>query len=82
MKRPKQQYNNEISSERMTDCICPKCGREHRMKLLWAGTGIPKKFCKSCCKSVFNDACDQVDYEIEVVFCEPRGAIGKRATVL
>jgi hypothetical protein len=30
------------------ECICPKCGAVHRMKLLWSGRGKPKKYCPSC----------------------------------
>ena len=30
------------------ECICPKCGISHRMKLLWSGRGKPKKYCQSC----------------------------------
>ena len=30
------------------ECICPKCGVSHRMKLLWSGRGKPKKYCASC----------------------------------
>lgn len=30
------------------ECLCPKCGHSHRMKLLWAGRGTPKKFCQPC----------------------------------
>ena len=30
------------------ECICPKCGAAHRMKLLWSGRGKPKKYCPSC----------------------------------
>jgi len=30
------------------ECVCPKCGRSHRMKILWAGRGRPKKFCQAC----------------------------------
>jgi hypothetical protein len=30
------------------ECVCPKCGHSHRMKLLWAGRGRPKKFCQPC----------------------------------
>lgn len=30
------------------ECICPKCGVVHRMKILWAGRGRPKKFCQAC----------------------------------
>ena len=30
------------------ECTCPKCGITHRMKILWAGRGKPKKFCQAC----------------------------------
>jgi hypothetical protein len=30
------------------ECVCPKCGITHRMKILWAGRGKPKKFCQAC----------------------------------
>ncbi|UCG08516.1 MAG: hypothetical protein JSV83_07670 [Desulfobacterales bacterium] len=30
------------------ECICPKCGIHHKMKLLWTGRGKPKKFCQPC----------------------------------
>jgi hypothetical protein len=30
------------------ECICPKCGLSHRLKLLWSGRGKPKKFCQPC----------------------------------
>lgn len=30
------------------ECICPKCGIGHRMKLLWSGRGKPKKYCPPC----------------------------------
>jgi hypothetical protein len=30
------------------ECMCPRCGLVHRMKILWAGRGRPKKFCQAC----------------------------------
>lgn len=30
------------------ECICPKCGTSHRLKLLWSGRGKPKKYCQPC----------------------------------
>ena len=30
------------------ECICPKCGVSHRLKLLWSGRGKPKKYCQPC----------------------------------
>ncbi len=34
--------------EKSTECLCPKCGTHHRVKLLWAGRGMPRKFCPVC----------------------------------
>ena len=34
--------------EKSTECICPKCGTRHRVKLLWTGRGTPRKFCPIC----------------------------------
>jgi len=30
------------------ECVCPKCGISHRVKLLWSGRGKPKKYCQPC----------------------------------
>ena len=35
-------------NEKKTECICPKCGTHHRVKLLWTGRGTPRKFCPVC----------------------------------
>lgn len=29
-------------------CDCPKCGLEHKVKMIWIGRGRPKKFCSRC----------------------------------
>lgn len=34
--------------EKSTECMCPKCGARHRVKLLWTGRGMPRKFCPIC----------------------------------
>jgi hypothetical protein len=34
--------------EKSTECLCPKCGTRHRVKLLWTGRGMPRKFCPIC----------------------------------
>ena len=30
------------------ECVCPKCGAAHRLKMLWSGRGTPKKYCPPC----------------------------------
>ena len=30
------------------DCICPKCGKLHRLNFYWTGKGIPRKYCQGC----------------------------------
>jgi uncharacterized protein (DUF983 family) len=30
------------------ECVCPRCGMAHRLKILWAGRGKPRKFCQAC----------------------------------
>jgi transposase-like protein len=31
-----------------TICTCPKCGREHKVRLFWSGKTKPKIFCQDC----------------------------------
>ncbi len=44
-KRQQQRVSNEKSFFR---CICPKCHKPHEVYMLWAGRGIPRKFCGHC----------------------------------
>lgn len=37
-----------LMGEKSTECICPKCGGRHRVKLMWTGRGMPRKFCPVC----------------------------------
>ena len=30
------------------ECICPRCGKMHTMKMRWIGRGVPHKFCQHC----------------------------------
>ena len=41
-------------------CVCPKCGSDHRMKMIWTGRGKPKKFCPSC--KIFVSSLEHVDF--------------------
>jgi len=34
--------------EKKMECVCPKCGTHHRIKILWTGRGMPRKFCPIC----------------------------------
>ena len=40
-------------------CVCPKCGIHHKMKLRWTGRGKPKKFCQPC--KTFAMSIEEVD---------------------
>jgi hypothetical protein len=40
-------------------CVCPKCGTHHKMKLRWTGRGKPKKFCQPC--KTFAMSIEEVD---------------------
>ena len=31
-----------------TQCVCPKCGRHHKLKIYWTGTGTPRMYCHRC----------------------------------
>ena len=42
------------------NCVCPKCGSDHRMKMLWSGRGKPKKFCPPC--KIFVSSLEHVDF--------------------
>jgi hypothetical protein len=39
---------NHPSDSLTVECICPKCGTSHRVKMLWSGRGKPKKYCPPC----------------------------------
>ena len=42
------------------ECICPKCGTHHKLKLLWTGRGKPKKFCQPC--KTFVTTIEQIEF--------------------
>lgn len=52
--------------EKMTKCLCPKCGKHHRMWLLWIGKGVPRIYCHVCKH--------QHELSAETIYPDPRGA--------
>lgn len=45
-----------------TQCLCPKCGKEHRLKIFWTGRGIPRIYCHRC-RELVTTICDCAIYE-------------------
>ena len=39
---------NVKTDEVSTECVCPKCGKKHMMKIFYTGTTKPRKYCKEC----------------------------------
>lgn len=29
-------------------CLCPMCGKKHKLKILWTGRGTPRIYCHRC----------------------------------
>lgn len=44
---PHDRETNETHG-RLIDCFCPRCRQVHKMKMLWIGRGVPKKYCSIC----------------------------------
>jgi hypothetical protein len=40
--------DGDSSGKSKMECICPKCGKMHVMKIRWIGRGVPHKFCQHC----------------------------------
>jgi transposase-like protein len=47
---PESDQMSEVEgfSKSKVECICPRCGKMHIMKIRWIGRGVPRKFCESC----------------------------------
>ena len=43
-----------LGKHRMKKCICPGCGKTHKLKLDWIGNGTPRKYCKKCFDRIQN----------------------------
>lgn len=44
------------------NCICPKCGISHILKIFWTGKGTPRKYCHRC-REVIGSVNEQYIYE-------------------
>ncbi len=54
------------------ECICPRCGAEHVVRLFWTGRGKPKKLCHSC--RCYSDAHPEINREYKSFM----NVVGKR----
>jgi hypothetical protein len=45
---PDQVSEGEGFAKSKVECICPRCGKMHIMKMRWIGRGVPRKFCENC----------------------------------
>jgi hypothetical protein len=45
-----RESSNLDCEKAIIECICPKCGVRHKIKLCWTGLGVPRKFCNACRK--------------------------------
>ena len=51
--------------EQTTPCVCPTCGKEHKMLLFWLGRLPANKMCRACLRSgsVMNSEVISVDID-------------------
>lgn len=40
--------DKEKAMLRWTECICPKCGGRHKLRMYWTGTGTPRMYHPKC----------------------------------
>ncbi|BBO92044.1 hypothetical protein DSCOOX_52240 [Desulfosarcina ovata subsp. ovata] len=40
--------SSEKATESMTECVCPLCGKHHRIRIYYTGRGTPRIFCDYC----------------------------------
>ena len=36
------------ADEKYYDCVCPMCGKTHKLLLFWTGRGKPRFYCQDC----------------------------------
>lgn len=53
----------EKTSRKLTECICPMCGKKYKRKIFWTGNTIPRKFCSDC-KDLDVFEFDHTNYEL------------------
>jgi len=53
-------HQNKFKEGLTVKCVCPKCGNNHRVKMIWTGRGKPKKFCPPC--KIFVSSVEPIDF--------------------
>jgi len=53
------------SSRRKWRCICPRCGREHRLMVRYTGRGVPRFFCAQCSPIAKRRSTEEDTYTIQ-----------------
>ena len=51
-----------LEKKSTTQCLCPKCGKEHRLKIFWTGRGTPRLYCHRCREQI-TTICECAVYE-------------------
>jgi hypothetical protein len=41
-------YRRKRPKMELTEAICPRCGKKHKTKRNWSGTGTPRFYCPNC----------------------------------
>lgn len=37
-----------LEKKSSVQCLCPKCGKNHKLKIFWTGRGTPRIYCHRC----------------------------------
>jgi transposase-like protein len=54
--RHKGAYRRRPSSRKMIEATCPRCGKEHWIRVYWSGSGRPRLYCPLCRSHVGSEA--------------------------
>lgn len=56
-----------MDGQTQVTCWCTRCESFHKMRMIWIGRGIPRKFCPSC--KNHNEAQSEIIYPDPVLTC-------------